>query len=153
MRFETEGTIRQSIAEGLRAKRLAQKKQFDPRELDSPVLERWFRARVATARRRNLLLTEQQLEDVRNARPLRRDDRARYIGPTRLEVSPATGKGILRPHGQTGSISEVQRGVGGRVILTFVPDVSKEVLDLAEHTDIEVMSLQTAMWTELERIP
>lgn len=152
MRYETEGTIRRDIAEALRAKRMSQKKEFDPRELESDVMRRWFESRVKLARQAKRLLTEQQHADVISRRELQVDDRVRYVGPTRLEVSPRTRRNILRPHGQTGHITRVERGAGGRPIFTFMPDIPKQTLDAAEAMDIEILALITAEWTELERV-
>jgi len=152
MRYETEGTIRRDIAESLRAKRMSQKKEFDPRELDTDVIRRWFDTRVKLAKRARRLLTEQQHADVISRRELQVDDRVRYVGPSRLEVSPRTGRQILRPHGQLGHVTQVQRGVGGRPIFTFMPDIPKQTLDAAEAMNIEILSLVTAEWTELERV-
>ncbi|APU88915.1 hypothetical protein Rctr197k_104 [Virus Rctr197k] len=152
MRYETVGTIREQVAEALKRKKEARKQAFDPAELESTVYQRWIENRIEDARRNRRLITAQQHQDLMARRELRLDDRARYVGPPRLERSPASGKQILRPHGQTGSIAQVQRGLGGRPIWTFMPDVPKKTLDAAEVMDIEVMQLTTAEWTDLERI-
>ena len=152
MRYETEGTIRNQVADALRRKREATKKTFTPQELETELYQRWIKDRIADARRGHRLLTEQQYVDMMNKRELQVDDVVRYVGLSRLETSPATGKQILRPNGQIGSITQVQRGLGGRPIYTFMPTVSKKTLDVAEAMDVEVMQLITAEWTDLERV-
>ena len=152
MKYETESSIRQQVTEALRRKRQALKQDFKPEDLQSDLYKQWIQGRIDDARRSKRLVTEQQHADMMARRELKLDDHARYVGETRLETSPATGKQILRPHGQTGSITQVQWGVGGRAIYTFTPDIPKKTLDLAEAMDIEVMQLVTAEWTDLERI-
>lgn len=152
MQYETEATIRQKVTDALQRKRDAQKKTFRPEELESPFYKQWIQNRVDDARRAKRLLTAQQYADYAARRDLRLDDPVRFVGESRLEPSRATGKQVLRPHGQTGRISQVQRGVGGRLIFTFTPDIPKQTRDAAVGLDIEVMQLVTAEWTDLERI-
>lgn len=147
--FETEGTIRARVADLLRMKR---RDAFNPSELETPVFRRWIELRIDRARRCGRLLTDQQYADVRAQRALRAGDRARYVGPPRTERSRATGRFVLRPSGQVGTVTRALRHRGSWVV-TFVPDVSPELQALAETTDVEVLTLTTSRWTELERLP
>ena len=153
MQFLTEALIRQQVAEGLRAKRQAARQPFDPAELETPILQRWIQMRVALARKNRLLLTDQQFADMRSGRPFSSGDRARYVGPTRMERSPTTGRYVTRVQGQRGTITSVLRGREGQPLYTFMPDVPKETQALAATTDIEVMALTTADGLLFERVP
>lgn len=152
MHYETESTIREKVTDALRRKRQALKQPFDTREIDTPEYRKWVQDRIDDARRGKRLLTEQQHADLLAHRELQQDDRVRFVGESRLELSPASGRQILRPKGQVGTVAQVQRGAGGRPIFTFMPEIPKQTLDYAEAADVEVMVLITAEWTDLERI-
>ena len=154
-RYETERTIRQQVMESLQSKRVAAadgKGEFNPAELESPAYRKWIQDRIDAARRDGRLLTDQQYADLMVHRELRVDDRVRYVGPERLETSPATGKQVLRPFGQTGLIIKVEFGAG-RKIYTFLPHIPQNVRDAAAAgLDVEVLQLVTRAWQELERL-
>lgn len=143
IRYETEAMIRETIAERLKAQRLAKKQTFDPAELSSPMYQQWIQDRIDDARRNRRLVTENQFADLRAGRSLQVGDAVRYIGPTIAETSRVTGRHVIRPHGQVGTITSVQRGGGGQIQHTFMPKVSAQTMALAEHQDVEVLQLIT----------
>lgn len=119
-------------------------------------LEMWIQGRLDDLRKRNLLMTDQQLADWRIGRKWTVGDRARYIGQTRQEPINATTL-VARPHGQTGTIiSAVRSRVEPRkevtevecASVTFRPDAPVDdhlvTLEFREHTP---------GWLNVERIP
>lgn len=80
-------------------------------------IEAWTKANLQRMRELGMLVTEQQYQDHRNVRKLREGDRARYIGPDRVE--PLDGGTYTRPHGQEGTVTLVKQGV-----VTWQPDAT-----------------------------
>lgn len=122
---------------------------------DAPEYQQWIDNLVEKTRRNGLLVTTQQLADFKAARPLKQGDKVRYIGPQRLETTRA-GKKYLRRTGQVGRITDVVQGQDGLPILTFRPDVPKEVQSAHGPdmfvAELQVKALTVGYWT-LERIP
>lgn len=129
-------------------------RDLNPELLTDPRFGEWISGLMERKRRDKLLLTERQYADLAVGRVLEEGDRAVYVGPTRMEPSPKTGRNITRPHGQRGEIIKVEKKANGFTIFTFLQDIAKETRDAAEvGLDVEVLALQTAEWTELERVP
>jgi hypothetical protein len=146
--FTTASLIEREVERNFRLK----SPNFDPTVLQTDRYRRWVEARIEDARRRGELLTEQQYLDLRIGRVLRVGDRARYVGPTRLEPSPFSGKLITRPEGQLGTVTHVM-GPPQRPIFSFMPDVPPDTRKAAaDGLDVEVLRLETADWTLFERI-
>jgi hypothetical protein len=139
--YVTETLIRDRIA-----------KLFAERAANTPkaAYDAWVESRIEDARKAKQLLTDQQFADQK--RGLVVEDVVRYVGPTRLEPSPKTGRGVLRPTGQVGTITRVERTSTGW-LYTFMPHVTAEARAYAETSDLEVLTLTTNDWTLFERIP
>jgi hypothetical protein len=159
--YVTEQDIRNEAANALLAKRSAQQEDgesVDPmvieKELSDPRYQRWINDRIEMAKENGRLITPQQAADMKARRGFQEGDRVRYIGPTRLEKSPATGKLRERPSGQLGTINSVVQDTFGNVVqFTFMPDIDKQTREAAaQGLDVEVLQLVTAKWTEFERM-
>ena len=123
--------------------------------LNTPQYRKWINDRVEDRRKRGLLVTEQQLEDIKRRRKLQEDDRARYVGPTRMEQTKG-GRTYTRQHGQTGTIRGAQRGADGRFVYVFQPDAPREALDPdgPNHLVVEFTFKEgTPAYFTIERIP
>lgn len=162
--FVTEEDIRKEAFAALFAKRAEQQAHKDDkapvdlalieRELAMPEYQSWIQDRIDDARRAGRLLTPQQAMDVRVGRWLREGDRARYLGPNRMERSNASGNHILRPTGQTGTITNVVKDAfGGLRQFTFMPDIDAKTRAASDAGMlIEVLTCTTNNWVEFERI-
>lgn len=115
--------------------------------------EEWIKRHIASAKKRDRLMTSAQLADWRLGRKLTVGDRARYIGPTRNEPTQS-GLLVPREHGQTGFITNVMESRHARLI-TFHPDQAVAPLDTPD-ADKQLVDLQvrehTAGWLSLERV-
>lgn len=110
------------------------------------VLERWIALRTDAARRAGRLLTDAQHDDLAAGRRLAIGDRARYVGPTRLEQ---VGAGTYaRPHGQLGLITQATCGADGGFVFVFTPELDPKIRDAALRDEIDV-ALQQLRVTEL----
>ena len=118
--------------------------------------EDWIARRVADTKKQGRLMTDQQLADWRMSRKLCQGDRARYIGPTRDEITQANLI-VPRPTGQTGIITRVMETKTARLI-TFHPDDAVMPIEVTEpgidkqFVDLEVRE-HTPGWLMIERIP
>lgn len=109
----------------------------EQREIDPVHMARLVKLQKKKAQETGLLITVQQGADRATGRALTNGDRARYVGPTRIED---TNLGpIERPHGQTGVIAETH----GQT-LKFVPDDGGVTL---------IVRMQPPSYHLLERIP
>lgn len=109
----------------------------EQREIDPVHMARLVKLQKKKAQEAGLLITEQQGADRAVGRALTNGDRARYVGPTRIED---TNLGpVERPHGQTGTITETH----GQT-LKFVPDDGSVTL---------VVRTSPPSYHLLERIP
>lgn len=131
MRYVTEAELaheaQRSIADAVR----------EQREIDPVHMARLVRLQKKKAQEAGLLISAQQGADRAAGRVLASGDRARYIGPTRIED---TNLGpVERPHGQTGVIAETH----GQT-LKFVPDDGGVTL---------VVRTQPPSYHLLERVP
>lgn len=155
--YETETQIRSKAIEALKNKRRDEKGQIDQgrveSELADPRYSEWIAARIEDARRGKRLVTEKQHQDLRARREFQEGDKVRYIGPTVMKTSQVTGKGIMWTTGMMGTITKVQRGFGGRLVFTFLPDIDKKTREAAENgLDIEVLETTSTDWIDYERI-
>ena len=98
---------------------------------------RLVRMQREKAREAGLLLTPRQGADRDAGRTLQIGDRARYIGPTRLEDTPRGSSS--REHGQEGTVTAISG-----VTLTFTPDDASTAL---------VVRLNGPSYNLLERLP
>lgn len=82
-------------------------------------IEAWAKRSLEQLERQGRLVTEQQFRDRR--RVFKVGDRARYVGEDRAEQ--VSGEAYVRPHGQTGQITQA-KPVGGEYLITFTPDAT-----------------------------
>lgn len=104
-------------------------------DINAGPINAWAKRGLDQLAKQGRLVTEQQYQDHRRRRLLRVGDRARYIGPDRVES--VEGIDYTRPHGQQGVITDVKRK-GGGFLVTFRPDepaVSTHVVDLVVLTN------------------
>lgn len=85
------------------------------------VVEKWIGRLVADAKRRKVLMTEQQLADWRTGTEFKRGVNARYVGPTRDELLLTQNAIVPRHHGQLGFISSVTKQDNGLKLYVFHP--------------------------------
>lgn len=120
--------------------------------------EKWVERGINIARQRGVLMTDQQLADWRIGRRLVIGDRAKYIGPTREELTLA-GLFVPRPQEQSGTIIAVEADMNGSRVLTFMPDKAETPVKLEETTSQEsqFVALEvrefTIDWLMIERCP
>lgn len=123
--------------------------------IGGPTFEKWYEEGVERAINDKRLMTEQQYADWRAGRHFQVGDRARYIGPQKMELTQS-GKYVQRQTGQTGHISHTERTYDGSLIFTFMPDVPPEVLEPG-GPDLLVADAMVREYTEdflyYERIP
>lgn len=93
------------------------------------VVSRWAERSLEKLEQQGRLVTERQYQDHRRRRILTQGDRARYVGPERVEAID-TGT-YVRPHGQEGTIVKTERR-GGETLVTFRPDVPAPALQVVE---------------------
>lgn len=158
MQYETEAMIRTRAIDALKDKRRNAEGEVDftrvQTELSDPRYTSWLASLIESAKKSRRLVTEQQLRDIRARREFQEGDRARYIGPTEMRTSQATGKGVLWKTGMTGLITRTQRGNGGQLLFTFLPDIDMKTRAAAEDgLDVEVLEVTTNDWISYERIP
>lgn len=130
-----------------------QKREMTPTE-KVDLGDRWLERLIASAKKRNRLMTDQQLADWRVGRKLGEGDQARYVGSSRNEVTQAHLI-VPREHGQRGVITSVQETRDSRLI-TFHPRDAVAPIE-APTADKQFVDLQvrehTSGWLVLERIP
>lgn len=118
-------------------------------------IEKWISRQVDSARKQNRLMTDQQLRDWRLGVRFTAGTRARYVGPTRDEVTQ-NKLIVTREHGQTGLITSILEGKEGR-LLTFRPDTPVMPQHASPGTEAQYVDLQvreyTPGWLFIERIP
>jgi hypothetical protein len=116
--------------------------------------ERWVQKRIDAAKKQSRLMTDQQLADWRMTRKLCEGDRARFIGPTRNEITQAQLI-VPRPTGQEGIITRVRETRDARII-TFHPMEAVQPVEAPtaerQFVDLQVRE-HTKGWLDLERIP
>lgn len=114
--------------------------------------EGWVDKQIDKAREAQILLTDQQHADVLVGRRWKIGDRAKYIGPERVEKTD-DGKDVLRRTGEVGTITAVA-GDKGVAICMFRPDVPKEAVRSSDSTIVELRFREntSGAW-KLERIP
>jgi len=114
--------------------------------------EGWADKQIEKAREAHLLLTDQQHTDALAGRRWKIGDRARYIGPERVEVTD-DGKELFRRTGEIGTITSVT-GDKGVAICVFRPDVPEEAVRSADGTIVEIRFRENTpgAW-KIERIP
>jgi hypothetical protein len=131
------------------------KRRFSMALLDTPEYKRWIDQRIEDHRKRGLLVTSQQLTDIRYNRPLKEGDRAKFVGTTRIE-NTRDGRSYTRQYGETGKITQAVRGPDGNHVYLFMPDYPKEALEEG-GPDVFVAQLQfkekTPGYFSIERIP
>jgi hypothetical protein len=109
----------------------------EQREINPVHMARLVKLQKKKAQEAGLLITAQQGSDRASGRSLTSGDRARYVGPSRIEdtlLGP-----VERPHGQTGFIIEAH----GQTI-KFLPDDGSVSL---------VVRTQPPSYHLLERVP
>jgi hypothetical protein len=131
----------------LRTKREVMKQAYDPKVLESAEYVRWISDAAERHRARGLLLTDQQLKDLK--RGLKTGDKVRYVGDVVLEKT-SSGANVPRPHGQEGEIVSVTRHSDGGGIYTFQPTITRAMRD--SEMGGEVVRLITREWRLFERI-
>lgn len=115
---------------------------------------KWLERLVQAAKTRGRLMTDQQLADWQVGRKLVRGDRAKYVGPSRIEQ---TSNDFLVPRepGQIGTIVAVEETKEAR-FLVFHPDVAVAPIE-APGIERQLVDLQvrefTSGWLCLERLP
>lgn len=144
LQFTSVEQLWERAESNLRAHQEQNKKPYDPALLKTPEYTAWVDDIAKRHRERGLLLTKQQLADLK--RPLRAGDKARYVGPTTIERT-STGAEIPRPTGQEGVIIEVS----GNNVITFQPIITQAQRET--ETGGEIVRLVTKEWRLFERIP
>lgn len=162
--FVTEAAIRKEAWDALYVKRAVQQARQDEktpvdvaaieREIEGPEYQKWIQDRVEAARAAGWLLSPQQAADIQVQRWLQEGDRVRFIGPSRMEKSPTTGRLVMRPTGQTGTVTSVTKNAWGQVTqFVVMPDIDRKTREAADAgMTIEVLTLTTNKWIEFERI-
>lgn len=167
--YVTEEDIRRQVQQALRARvledeQLAEeakkqgkeyKRKYSMAALKTAKYEKWTQDRIASARARGLLVTPQQLADIRGERRLEEGDRVRYIGPSELQKC-RDNRTYLRQTGELGRITKAVRGPNNLMIYTFLPDFPKEALEKdGPHVFVAQLQVQqgTSGYFLLERIP
>lgn len=92
----------------------------------------WIEQATERARAAGMLLSDVQYADSVAGRPLRTGDRARYVGPSRVE-SHEHGT-YVRVQGQEGTVIDVidrTDRVGNVVLVTFQPDIESGAREAA----------------------
>jgi len=121
-------------------------------DINDPRWERWLQGRLDDMRRHHRLVTEQQLQDLKDRRPLKEGDKAQFVGASRVEET-STGRFVKRPHGQRGRIVRAIREKDGTWCYWFRPDAPPA----AELTKMEICEFYfketTRGYLEIERIP
>jgi hypothetical protein len=155
----TERMIHRACESALRAKIEKQqklppekRKPYSLEDLRKPDYQAWIKDRVAAASAEGRLLTEIQYSDMLANRLFKVGDRARYVGPSRLEPA-SSGRMMARPSGQLGWITQCLRnGEKPQHWVTFRPDVPKG----SETVDIEIVELHvlegSRPYFEIERV-
>lgn len=123
--------------------------------LETPEYQRWVADVIAAKKKDGLLVTAQQLADIKARRRLRPQDRARFVGESRIEPTRA-GRTYPRQHGETGIITEMLKRSDGKHIYTFMPDPPPGALE-PDGPEVFLAMLQvregTPGYFDLERIP
>lgn len=131
------------------------KRRFPIHAIGSPEYLRWVADRIKDARDRGLLVTAQQLNDVRARRRLLLGDRAKYVGLSRIETT-RSGRSYNRMPGETGTISKAVLGSDQRYVYTFTPTIPPGALDKhGPHVFIAELIFRegTPGYFTIERIP
>lgn len=115
------------------------------RDLNTGPINAWAQRGLDKLAAQGRLVTERQYQDHRRRRVLQPGDRARYIGPDRVEQ--VDGGDYTRPHGQEGTIQNIQRK-GGQFLITFRPDTPAPV----QHVVDLVVLTNTPGYFTLERL-
>jgi hypothetical protein len=131
------------------------KRKYHMALFDTPEYKKWIDQRTEDMRRRGLLVTDRQLDDIRKGRRLEEGDKARYVGPDRLEPT-RSGRQYTRKSGETGRIVQAVKGNDNLYIYTFMPDVP-EAAKQEGGPDMFVATFQfkerTPAYYQVERIP
>lgn len=94
-------------------------------------IDLWVDQRAAALKKRNLLMTDRQLNDLETGRKYKVGDKAIFIGETRIEKIENVE--IERPSGQKGTIIEVGLHQGAQIV-RFRPKNSLPDLVIREYT-------------------
>jgi hypothetical protein len=164
--YVTERILKQRIVDTLQRRILEEDvlakqtqgytRRYSLEQLREPYYQKWAKTVVDKSRKAGLLITDRQKEDLDADRPLRRGDRVRFIGETRIEqTSDPQNRQYTRHTGEEGSVIEAIDSVDG-FFYRIRPDAPVQALQETGPTvfiaDCRVLQ-NTPGYFEFERIP
>jgi hypothetical protein len=137
-------TTKERYLKQLRAAALT---QGNNHTLPETALNAWAQSSLNKLEAQGRLVSEQQYLDQKNKRVLAQGDRAKYIGPDRVEHTEDGA--FTRVAGQLGTVQSVQNGPGNTFIVTWRPDSTAATTHVVEL----VVRTGTSGYFTLERVP